>query len=129
MGAAGAFFCAIILFIRVLTLGTPDPAHPDWNVNNGLGFVWNPDFSTLLSARVWLEAAGQIFFTLSVGIGVILTYASYLRKGDDVVLSGTTAASTNEVAEVILGGSIILPAAFIFFGPNGDPSDRPVRRL
>lgn len=111
------FFCAVILFIRVLTLGAPDAAHPDWNVNNGLGFVWNPDFSTLLSARVWLEAAGQIFFTLSVGIGVILTYASYLRKGDDVVLSGTTAASTNEIAEVILGGSIVLPAAFIFFGP------------
>jgi SNF family Na+-dependent transporter len=66
---------------------------------------------------VWLEAAGQIFFTLSVGIGVILTYASYLSKGDDVVLSGLTAASTNELAEVILGGSIVIPAAFVFFGP------------
>ncbi len=77
----------------------------------------NPDFSALKSARVWLEAAGQIFFTLSVGIGVILTYASYLSKGDDVVLSGLTAATTNEVAEVILGGSIVIPAAFVFFGP------------
>ncbi|MBI5415887.1 MAG: sodium-dependent transporter [Candidatus Omnitrophica bacterium] len=111
------FFCAAILFVRVLTLGTPDPAQPGCNINNGLGFVWNPDFTALKSAKVWLEAAGQIFFTLSVGIGVILTYASYLRKGDDVVLSGTTAASTNEFAEVILGGSIILPAAFVFFGP------------
>jgi neurotransmitter:Na+ symporter, NSS family len=71
----------------------------------------------LKSARVWLEAAGQIFFTLSVGIGVILTYASYLKKADDVVLSGLTAAATNEVAEVILGASIIIPAAFVFFGP------------
>jgi SNF family Na+-dependent transporter len=52
-----------------------------------------------------------------VGIGVILTYASYLSKGDDVVLSGTTASATNEFAEVILGGSIIIPAAFVFFGP------------
>ncbi|MCX5702610.1 MAG: sodium:calcium symporter, partial [Candidatus Omnitrophica bacterium] len=80
-------------------------------------FLWNPDFSALKSAKVWLEAAGQIFFTLSVGIGVILTYASYLSKGDDVVLSGLTAASTNEVAEVILGASIVIPAAFVFFGP------------
>lgn len=111
------FFCAVILFLRVLTLGAPNSAMPDWNVSNGLGFVWNPDFSALKSARVWLEAAGQIFFTLSVGIGVILTYASYLSKGDDVVLSGTTATGLNEFAEVILGGSIILPAAFIFFGP------------
>ncbi len=111
------FVCAFILFIRVLTLGAPNLAHPDWNVSNGLGFVWNPDFSALRSARVWIEAAGQILFTLSVGIGVILTYASYLRKNDDVVLSGTTATSVNEFAEVILGGTIVLPAAFIFFGP------------
>jgi SNF family Na+-dependent transporter len=112
------FLCGIVLLIRVITLGAPDPARPEWNVSNGFGFLWNPDFSKLTSAKVWLEAAGQILFTLSVGIGVILTYASYLKKGDDVVLSGLTAAATNEVAEVILGGSIIIPAAFIFFGPQ-----------
>lgn len=111
------FACAILLMVRVLTLGAPDPTRPDWNVANGLGYLWNPDFSQLKSAKVWLEAAGQILFTLSVGIGVILTYASYLKKNDDVVLSGLTAATTNEFAEVILGGSIVIPAAFIFFGP------------
>jgi len=86
---------------------------------NGFGFLWNPDFSVLTSAKVWMAAAGQIFFTLSVGIGVILTYSSYLKRGDDVVLSGLTAASTNTFAEVILGGSIVIPAAFAFFGPMG----------
>ncbi len=107
----------VILMARVFTLGTPDALKPDWNVLNGFGFLWNADFSALKSAKIWLEAAGQIFFTLSVGIGVILTYASYLSKGDDVVLSGLTAASTNGFAEVILGASIIIPAAFVFFGP------------
>ena len=111
------FIFGIILMFRVFTLGTPDAAHPTWNVSNGFGFLWNPDFSALKSAKVWLEAAGQIFFTLSVGIGVILTYSSYLSKGDDVALSGLTASATNEFAEVILGGSIIIPAAFVFFGP------------
>jgi SNF family Na+-dependent transporter len=111
------FVFGALLLVRVMTLGAPDPAKPGWNILNGFGFLWNPDFSALKSPRVWLEAAGQIFFTLSVGIGVILTYASYLSKGDDVVLSGLTAASTNELAEVILGGSIIIPAAFVFFGP------------
>ena len=48
---------------------------------------------------------------------MILTYASYLSKGDDVVLSGLTAATTNEIAEVVLGASIVIPAAFVFFGP------------
>jgi SNF family Na+-dependent transporter len=112
------FICGFVLMVRVLTLGAPDPAKPDWNIYNGLGFLWNPDFSALKSAKVWLEAAGQIFFTLSVGIGVILTYASYLSKGDDVVLSGLTASATNEVAEVVIGGSIVIPAAFVFFGPT-----------
>lgn len=112
------FICALVLIVRVLFLGTPDSTKPEWNISNGFGFLWNPNFSALTSAKVWIEAAGQILFTLSVGIGVILTYASYLSKGDDVVLSGVTAASTNEIAEVILGGSIIIPAAFVFFGPQ-----------
>jgi len=113
------FIFAAVLVVRVLTLGTPDTAKPDYNVANGLGFLWNPDWSALASAKVWLAASGQIFFTLSCGIGVILTYASYLTKNDDVALSGLTAAATNEVAEVILGGSIVIPAAVAFFGPTG----------
>jgi SNF family Na+-dependent transporter len=112
------FVFAIILLIRVFMLGTPDAAAPDNNVINGLGFMWNPDWSALGNAKVWVAATGQIFYTLSVGIGVILTYASYLTKDDDVALSGLGAAATNELAEVILGGSIVITAAFVFFGAN-----------
>ena len=108
---------ALVIMVRVLTLHPPiDPA---WTPSRGLGFLWNPDFTALKDAKVWLAAAGQIFFTLSVGIGVILTYASYLKKNDDVLLSGLTAAGMNEFAEVIIGGSIVIPAAFVFFGPAG----------
>lgn len=110
---------AIILVVRVLTLGTPDPALPENNVINGLGFLWNPHWEALREPSVWLAAAGQIFFTLSVGFGVILTYASYLRRNDDVALSGLTAAATNEMTEVVLGGSLVIPAAFAFFGAAG----------
>ena len=100
----------VLLAIRVISL--------DWGSFNGLGHLWNPDFSALKSPSVWLAATGQVFFTLSLGMGVILTYSSYLRKTDDVPLSGLTAASTNTFAEVILGGSIIIPAAFLFFGAD-----------
>jgi SNF family Na+-dependent transporter len=110
---------AVILMVRVFMIGTPDPQQPDNNVLNGLGYLWNPNWSELKNARVWLAAAGQILFTLSCGIGVILTYASYLTRDDDVALSGLTAASANEVAEVILGGSIVIPAAYAFFGAAG----------
>lgn len=107
---------ALVLVIRVVTLGTPDPAFPERNVANGFGFVWNPDFSLLGSFAVWLAAAGQIFFTLSIGSGAIQSYASYLKKDDDCVVTGLATAGTNEVCEVILGGSIAIPIAVAFFG-------------
>ncbi len=112
---------AIIILIRVLTLGTPDPLKPDQNVIAGLGYLWNPgDIATgLRNPQLWLAAAGQIFFSLSVGFGVIITYASYLRSNDDVVLSGLTASAANEFCEVGLGGLITVPAAFIFLGAAG----------
>ncbi len=113
------FVCGIILAIRVLTLGSPIAEHPDWNVNNAIGFMWNPDWSRLDEAKVWIAAAGQIFFTLSVGMGCIMTYASYLKSRDDVVLSGLTATSANEFAEVVLGGSIAVVASAVFFGVAG----------
>src|SRR5690606_29110349 len=110
---------AIIVLIRVLTLGTPDPAHPEQNVSSGLGFMWNPDFSRLGEFKTWLAAAGQVFFTLSVGFGVILNYASYLTRKDDIALSGLTSSATNEVFEVSFGGLITVTAAFVFLGASG----------
>ena len=112
------FLFGIVLMIRIFCLGAPDAAQPAWNILNGLGYLWNPDFSVLSNSRVWLAAAGQILFTLSVGIGAIVTYASYLKRDDEVALSSMTAAGMNEVAEVIIGGSLVIPAAFAFFGPQ-----------
>ncbi len=109
--------CAGIILVRVLTLGTPDPALPEQSVWNGLGFLWNPRFESLGNFQTWLAAAGQIFFSLSVGFGVIINYASYMRRDDDVVLSGLTASATNEFFEVALGGLITVTAAVVFLGP------------
>ncbi|MEF3280162.1 MAG: sodium-dependent transporter [Elusimicrobiota bacterium] len=110
------FIFAVFLMIKVFTIGTPNPDYPENNVLNGLGFIWNPDFSQLLNAKIWLAAAGQIFFTTSIASGAIHTYASYVRKNDDIALAGFTTVMTNEIAEVILGGSIAIPIAFAFFG-------------
>jgi len=110
------FVFAAILVVRVLFLGTPDPAQPGNSVAAGFAYLWNPNFSLLSSPAVWLAAAGQIFFTLSIGNASIHTYASYLRDTDDVALNGLTTSATNEFAEVILGGSIAIPVAVAFFG-------------
>lgn len=155
---------ALVILLRVLTLGTPDPGQPARNVDNGLGFMWNPVknvvefqsadgdwtvdrelvdpealaaaklaaesdaamrvrhismFEQLANPQLWLAAAGQIFFSLSVGFGVIITYSSYMAKDDDVVLSGLAATSANEFCEVALGGLITVPAAVTFLGVAG----------
>jgi len=110
------FLFAVIIAIRVITLGTPDPNVPENSVSNGFGFIWNPDFTKLGDPKIWLAAAGQIFFTLSLGMGTIQAYASYLKPKDDIVLSGLATSATNEFAEVVLGGSIAIPIAVAFFG-------------
>jgi NSS family neurotransmitter:Na+ symporter len=110
------FIFAVALVVRVLFLGAPDPLAPQNSVAAGLGYLWNPDFSQLGRAEVWLVAAGQIFFTLSLGQGMINTYASYLKQDQDVVLNGLTTTLTNELAEVVLGATIAIPAAVAFFG-------------
>ncbi len=114
--------CALILLVRVLTLPA-HPDHPEQSILNGLGYLWNPSlpgesfWHTLARPDIWLAATGQIFFSLSVGFGLILTYASYLKRDDDVALGSLTAASGNEFCEVVLGGMIAIPAAFVFLGP------------
>jgi NSS family neurotransmitter:Na+ symporter len=110
------FLFAVILVVVVVSMGTPDPAHPENSVAAGFAFIWNPDFSALLKPAVWVAAAGQIFFTLSIGMGSIIAYASYVRKDQDIALTGLATASTNELAEVVLGGSIAIPIAVAFFG-------------
>ena len=110
------FLFAAILAVAVFMIPTGDNGV---GAVQGLQFIYNPDFSQLRSAKVWLAAAGQIFFTLSVGVGTLQAYASYLSTKDDIVLSGIATAATNEVAEVVLGGSIAIPAAVAFFGVSG----------
>src|SRR5690606_27842541 len=110
---------AIFVLLRVLTLGTPDPSAPDQNVLNGLGYMWNPNFSKLGDFNTWLAAAGQVFFSLSVGFGIIMNYSSYMKPKDDLALASLTASATNELFEVGFGGMITVPAAFIFLGVSG----------
>jgi len=105
----------LVVLARVLTLDAP-PGTTGQTVNDGLGYLWNPHWEELTNFKTWLAAAGQIFFSLSVGFGVIINYSSYMKKKDDVVLSGLTASATNEFFEVVLGGLITVTASVVFVG-------------
>ncbi len=106
---------AVILAIRGLSLSTGDPGVVQSPLE-GLNFVWSPQLEGLSNPRTWLAAAGQIFFTLSVGMGSIHCYAAYLREKDDVALNAASAGWMNEFCEVVLGGSILIPIATAYLG-------------
>jgi NSS family neurotransmitter:Na+ symporter len=82
----------------------------------GLNYLWTPDFGSIWSMKVWLAAAGQIFFTLSVGMGSIHCYASYVNSKDDIALNSQSAGWMNEFVEVVLGSCILIPIAIGYLG-------------
>lgn len=82
----------------------------------GLNFLWTPQFDSLMNPKVWLAAAGQIFFTLSLGQGSVQCYASYVKKKDDIALNSMSAGWMNGFVEVVLGGAIIIPISIGYLG-------------
>lgn len=82
------------------------------NSSAGLSFLFNPDFSKL-TPKVVLGALGQAFFSLSLGLTCLLTYASYFSDKTPIVRSATIVAVLDTVV-AILSGIIIFPAVFSF---------------
>ena len=107
----------IFLAIRGVTLGATGIAGcSTCNSHLGLDFLWKPNFDSLANPKVWLAAAGQIFFTLSVGMGTIHCYAAYVRKNEDIALNAMTAGWMNEFVEIVLGASVVIPIAVGYMG-------------
>ena len=97
------FIVIIILIIRSVTLK---------GAVAGVLFFIKPDFSKLTTASVF-NALGQSFFSLSLGMGTIITYGSYLPKRDNLAASGVMVASLDTLI-AIMAGFAIFPAVFAF---------------
>ena len=85
----------------------------------GLDFLWTPKFDSIWEPKVWLAAAGQIFFTLSIGMGSIQCYSSYLKSKDDVALNAMSAGWMNGFVEIVLGSAILIPISVGYLGIDG----------
>jgi len=101
----------VVLCIRSLTLP---------NSMEGLKFIFRPDFSKLTGKAV-LDALGQAFFSLSLGMGTLITYGSYIRK-KDYLTATAVGVSIADLVVAVLAGIAIFPAVFSF-GIN--PSEGP----
>ncbi|MDD4636265.1 MAG: sodium-dependent transporter [Bacteroidales bacterium] len=107
-----------MLFIIMLVLIGRSVTLP--GAREGLSYLFNPDFSKITSSVV-LSALGQAFFSLSLGMGCLCTYASYFPDNTNMVKTGVE-VTVLDTTVAILSGVIIFPAVFTF---GIDPSSGP----
>ena len=79
----------------------------------GLNALFTPDWSALTSASVWAAAFGQIFFSLSIGFGIMITYASYVGRREDMVGSGLVVGFSNSGFELLAGIGVFAALGFM----------------
>lgn len=79
----------------------------------GLDAFFAPDWSALTDGSVWVAAYGQIFFSLSVGFGIMLTYASYLRRDADLTGTAMIAGFANSSFELLAGIGVFAAVGFM----------------
>ncbi|WP_026126559.1 sodium-dependent transporter [Nocardiopsis xinjiangensis] len=79
----------------------------------GLNALFTPDWSAMLDGGVWIAAYGQIFFSLSIGFAIMVTYASYLRRKADLTGTAITAAFANSSFELLAGIGVFAALGFM----------------
>lgn len=97
------FILLLIMCVKALTLG---------GSGKGLIFLFKPDFSKVTGSVV-LMALGQVFFSLSIGMGTIITYGSYIQK-DNNLAATSVQVSLIDTLVAVLAGIAIFPAVFAF---------------
>ncbi|HIF9370502.1 TPA: sodium-dependent transporter [Photobacterium damselae] len=98
-----------LLFIMVLSLITRVVFLP--GALDGLNYLFQPDFSKILDAKVWSAAYGQIFFTLSVGFAIMIAYSSYLPSKSDI--------NNNAFMTVLINCGFSITAGVLIFAVLG----------
>lgn len=93
-----------ILVVRALFLPGAD---------QGLDAFFSPDWSAITDGSVWVAAYGQIFFSLSVGFGIMITYSSYLRRRADLTGSALVAGFANSSFEILAGIGVFAALGFM----------------
>ena len=93
----------IIVAIAIYSLTLP-------GAFKGVEYLITPDFSKV-TAHTFIDALGQSFFSLSLGTGIIITYSSYVKKEENLMVSGAGTA-ISDLLFALLAGFAILPAVF-----------------
>ena len=107
-----------LLFIIVVAIAIYSLTLP--GASAGVDYLFRPDFSKI-DAKACASALGQAFFSLSLGFGTIMTYASYVSKGDNI-MTQSAATAISDLMFALIAGVAIMPAVFAFgIDPQAGP--------
>ena len=107
-----------LLFVIVVVIAVYAVTLP--GAKAGLDYLFNPDFSKI-TGKACAAALGQAFFSLSLGFGTIMTYASYVDKKEDILFQ-STATAVSDLMFALIAGMAIMPAVFAFgLNPQSGP--------
>ena len=107
-----------LLFILVLGIAIYSVTLP--GASRGLQYLFNPDFSKI-DAKACAADLGQAFFSLSIGFGTIMTYASYVSKKENILFQ-SVATAASDLSFAMIAGIAIMPAVFAFgLNPGSGP--------
>lgn len=101
-------FTTPLLFVLIVLIAIYSVTLP--GASDGVRYMVRPDFSKLDASSV-LAAMGQAFFSLSLGVGTILTYASYMKKEESLLATGIS-TSLSDLLFALLAGFAVMPAVF-----------------
>ncbi|MEO0288369.1 MAG: sodium-dependent transporter [candidate division WOR-3 bacterium] len=104
-----SFLILFVLLLRGITLK---------GSLSGVERFFTPDFKKLLSLNVWIEAFSQIFYTLSLGFGILIAYASYRDEKTDIANNAKITGFTNSLVEFIAGITVFSTVGFLAFSNN-----------
>ena len=107
-----------MLFVMVLAIAVYSLTLP--GAGKGVDYLFNPDFSKI-DGKACAAALGQAFFSLSLGFGTIMTYASYVDKKENPLFQ-STATAVSDLMFALIAGVAIMPAVFAFgLNPQSGP--------
>ena len=107
-----------LLFFMVVAIAIYSMTLP--GASAGLDYLFNPDFSKI-TGKAFAAALGQAFFSLSLGFGTIMTYASYVSKKENIMFQ-SAATAVSDLMFALIAGMAIMPAVFAFgLNPQSGP--------
>lgn len=110
VGAANVIFMPLlmVMFIGLVIYSLTLPG-----AMSGLDALFTPDWAALGNPQVWVAAYGQIFFSLSIGFGIMITYASYLKPKTDLTGAGSVVGFANSGFELLAGIGVFAALGFM----------------